>query len=85
LGAVLFGIGLALLLELIGYRHKVRGLGLGGAIVINMIGSIALFCWLIFGSLDIQTRGTILLWCVGGVVFLIGIAELATKSWKYDA
>ena len=35
LGAILFGIGIALLLELIGYNKRLRGLGLGGAIVIN--------------------------------------------------
>ena len=57
LGAVIFGIGLALLLELAGYEKHVRGLGLGGAIIINIVGSIVLLCWLIFGSLTIPMRG----------------------------
>ena len=35
LGGVLFGIGLALLLELRGGSARIRGLGLGGAIAIN--------------------------------------------------
>ncbi len=36
LGAVFFGIGLALLLEHHGYERGFRGLGLGGAILINI-------------------------------------------------
>lgn len=54
LGAVLFGIGIALILELTGFKRGIRGLGLGGAIVINMVGSIALFLWLVLGSLEIR-------------------------------
>jgi uncharacterized membrane protein HdeD (DUF308 family) len=34
----------------------------------------------IFGSLDIPLRGQIILWTIGILVFLIGIAELATNS-----
>ena len=83
LGAVIFGIGLSLLLELAGHGKYIRGLGLGGAIVINIIGSLVLIFWLIFGSLTIPLKGRIILWAVGLVVFLIGIAELATKSWIY--
>ena len=81
LGAVIFGIGLALLLELIGHGKNIRGLGLGGAIVINMAGSVVLMCWLIFSSMDLALRGWITLWVVGILVFLIGIIELMTKSW----
>jgi hypothetical protein len=77
LGAVLFGIGLALFLELVGVTKQVRGLGLGGAIIINIMGSFVLICWLIFGSLDIPLKGQIILWTIGILVFLIGIAELA--------
>jgi hypothetical protein len=83
LGAVLFGIGLALLSELVGYSKGFRGLGPGGAILINLAGSIVLICWLLFGSLSIPLKGQIILWAVGIVVFLIGIVELSTKSWKY--
>jgi hypothetical protein len=84
LGAVILGIGLALFLELVAYAKHVRGLGLGGAIVINIVGSLVLICWLIFGSLAIPMKGRIILWIVGVIVFLIGIAELATKSWIYE-
>ncbi|MBW2675377.1 MAG: hypothetical protein JRD89_18530, partial [Deltaproteobacteria bacterium] len=67
-----------------GFARQIRGLGLGGAIVINIIGSFVLICWLIFGSLVIPLKGQIILWTIGVVVFLIGIAELVTKSWVYD-
>ena len=84
LGAVLFGIGLALLSELVGYSKGFRGLGPGGAILINLVGSVVLICWLLFGSLSIPLKGQIILWAVGIVVFLIGIVEMSTKSWKYQ-
>lgn len=84
LGAVLFGIGLALFAELIGFSKQVRGLGLGGAIAINVTGSFVLICWLVFGSLAIPVKGRIILWTVGVVVFSIGIVELILKSYIYD-
>ena len=82
LGAVLLGIGFALLLEVMGYRHGFTGLGLGGAIIINLCGSIVLICWLLFGSLNVPMRGHITLWIVGILVLVIGIAEMVTKSWQ---
>ena len=84
LGAVLFGIGLALLSELVGYSKGFRGLGPGGAILINLAGSMVLICWLLFGSLSIPLKGQIILWAVGVIVLLIGIVELSAKSWKYQ-
>ncbi len=84
LGAIILGIGLALLLELVGYSKNIRGLGLGGAILINLIGAIVLFYWLIFGSLTIPLKGQIILWMVGIIVFSIGITELMAKSWIYE-
>ena len=84
LGAVIFGIGLALLLELVGHAKNFRGLGLGGAILINIVGSSVLIFWLLFGSLDIPIKGQMVLWIVGVSVFLIGVVELATKSWNYE-
>lgn len=80
LGAVLLGIGAALFLEAAGFTRGIRGLGLGGAIVINIIGSFVLVCWLLFGSLAIPLRGRIILWVVGVVVFVIGIAEVITND-----
>ena len=84
LGAVILGIGLALFLELAGYAKHFRGLGLGGAILINLVGSLVLVFWLLFGSLSIPIKGQIILWAVALIVFLIGISELFTKSWIYE-
>jgi hypothetical protein len=83
LGAVLFGIGLALLLELTGRGRRFRGLGLGGAILINLSGSLVLIFWLLFGALDMPLKGSIILWVIGLTVFIIGAVEFLTKSWSY--
>ena len=73
LGAILFGIGIALLIE---YRRtgKFTGLGLGGAISINMMGGIVLFLWLAFGNLNIPAHGKIILWILD--IVLIGISSM---------
>lgn len=84
LGAVLLGIGAALLIELWGSQKGIRGLGLGGAIVINICGAGALALWLLFGHLNIPLRGYIILWIVAIVVLGIGFAETAAGAWKYD-
>jgi hypothetical protein len=84
LGGVIFGIGVALLIERYGFENGLRGLGLGGAIVINICGSLILLGWLIFAPPEIPLRGTILLWLVGLVVLGIGVVELGAKSWKYE-
>ena len=83
LGAVILGIGLALFLELGGHAKQIRGLGLGGAILINIVASLVLMGWLVFGSLTIPLYGRIILWAVGLIVFLIGVAEWVTQSWTY--
>ena len=83
LGAVIFGIGIALLVELWGAARGVRGLGLGGAIVINWCGAGALAVWLLIGRLNIPIRGHLLLWFVAILVLGIGFAETATRAWKY--
>lgn len=84
LGGVIFGIGVALLIERIGYTRNIRGLGLGGAIAINFCGGTALLVWLINGSLKLPVRGYVFLWSVVVLVFGIGIAETIAKSWQYD-
>ena len=71
LGAILFGIGLALLIEHTQFRG-LTGLGLGGAIAINLSGGITLGGWLLFGDLSSPVKGLIFLW--GLVVILIGIS-----------
>lgn len=82
LGAVLFGIGLALLLEYFTGRIGITGLGIGGAIAINFCGGGALVYWLLFGELDLSPGGAIFLWGIAIVVLGVWMVELLTKSWR---
>jgi hypothetical protein len=79
LGGVLFGIGLALLIERYGNFRQFHGLGLEGAIAINFCGAGVLMLWLLFGKLSIPVRGLVLLWAVTIVVFAIGLAEILLR------
>jgi hypothetical protein len=76
LGAVLVGIAIALLIENFGKQKSVTGLGLGGAIAINLCGGAVLALWLIFGRIDIPTRGYILLWSLVFILFVLSSVEL---------
>lgn len=83
LGAVLFGIGIALLIERYGAHRDIRGLGLGGAIAINLCGAGTLLTWLLISPLDIPLRGHIILWSIAIIVLIVGLAELMAKTWRY--
>ena len=77
LGAVLFGIGIALVLE--SYRtnpEQLVGLGIGGAVAINLCGGAVLIGWLIFGDLHLPLRGTVFLWSIGLILITISGCEL---------
>jgi hypothetical protein len=82
LGAVIFGIGLALLIELYWADQGLRGLGVAGAIAINICGGGALLLWLALDPFSLPSRGHIVLWTIVILVLGIGIAELLSKSWK---
>jgi hypothetical protein len=82
LGAVIFGIGIALLLEAYGRPQGIGGLGLAGAIAINFCGAGVLTLWLICVPLGLPLRGYAILWTVAVVVLAIGVIELVSKSWK---
>ena len=84
LGGVIFGIGIALLIERYGYSRNIRGLGLGGAIPINFCAATTLLVWLVCSSLNLPVRGYIFLWSIVILVFGIGIAEIVAKSWYYE-
>jgi hypothetical protein len=84
LGGVILGIGVALCLEWWGAPRGVRGLGLGGAIAINVCGAGVLLFWLVLDDLVIPLRGRIALWVVAIGVLGIGVAEIAARSWRYD-
>jgi hypothetical protein len=79
LGAVLAGIGGALLLELF-RRGPMVGLGLGGAVCINLTAGIVLAAWLVAGGLELPLKGKLILW--GLVVLLAGISILELFSGK---
>lgn len=57
LGAVSFGIGIVLLLGRFSDQLHVRGLGIAGAIAINLFGVGMLITWLMFGNLNLSTGG----------------------------
>lgn len=77
LGGVLFGIGLALMLERLRAPRGLAGLGLGGAVAINLCGGLVLAGWLALGGLELPLRGRLFLWVL--VLLLVGLSwvELA--------
>jgi mannose/fructose/N-acetylgalactosamine-specific phosphotransferase system component IIC len=81
LGGVLFGIGLALLLEYLRKPRGLVGLGLGGAVAINLSGGLVLVGWLVFGNLHLPTHGMIILWIL--VVILIGLSGTELAVHRY--
>ena len=74
LGAVLFGIGIALVMEALGQPKNLVGLGLGGAVAINLSGGFVLLIWLLGGELDLPSRGLVFLWTLA--VLLVGISSV---------
>jgi hypothetical protein len=77
LGAVLFGIGVALLVER--FRPAWGGLGLGGAIAINLSGALALAGWLLAGELALPTRGCVFLWALLASLVVISAIEVMAR------
>jgi hypothetical protein len=72
LGAVLLGLGLALF---VGSGRRADGLGVRGAIIINLLGGGVLLVWLLVGRLDVPPRGVALLWVVAVVVLGLSAVE----------
>jgi tetrahydromethanopterin S-methyltransferase subunit D len=81
LGAILTGIGVALLVERFKDTLRLSGLGLGGAIAINICGAVTLAAWLIGGNLNLPARGHAFLWLVVVVVLATAALE-ALFYWK---
>ncbi len=84
LGAVIFGIGIALLIDVFGKPRGTHGLGLPGAIAINFCGAGVLTMWLIMVPFDIPLRGYITLWTIAFVVLALGFIELFGKLLVSD-
>jgi hypothetical protein len=77
LGGVLIGIGIALLLA---HRGGAQGLGLDGAIAINLCGAGVLAGWLIISPRMFTIRGRVTLWIVAILVIGIGLVELGHRA-----
>ena len=79
LGGVLIGIAIALFLESLSTSDNTSGLGLLGAVVINLSAGLVLGAWLLWGDLELPLRGSVFLWSL--VILLVGISstELAAK------
>jgi hypothetical protein len=77
LGAVLFGIGAALLIDVVGGSRGLHGLGMAGAVAINFCGAGVLVMWLVIAPPQIPLRGRILLWTIALVVLSVGLVEIA--------
>jgi len=84
LGGVIFGIGVALSIEWWTAERDGGGLGLVGAIAINICGAGVLLVWLIVGELTLPPRGRIVLWVVALSVLGIAAVEIAAQSWQHE-
>jgi len=82
LGAVLIGIGVALLVEQAHRGPETRGLGLIGAVSINLSGGTVLVAWLVAGSLALPTRGTLFLWTLAAVLVGLSLIELVAERQR---
>jgi hypothetical protein len=83
MGGVFVGIAIALFIE--AFRKRPRGLvglGLGGAIAINLCGGSVLMGWLIFGRLEIPIRGHVFLWAIAVTLVVISSVELLVHTRK---
>jgi hypothetical protein len=76
LGAILTGIGAALLLEYYTQSAVITGLGVEGAIIINMLSAGTLIVWLVAGHLELPQRGYLFLWSITILVLLVTVLEL---------
>lgn len=75
-GAVLIGIAFALCMEHFRKPSGILGLGLGGAVSINLCAGLVLGTWLLSGQLDIPSRGRAILWALVAVLLVISSIEL---------
>lgn len=79
LGAVVVGIAIALFLE---WKRKPQGrvgLGLGGAVAIDLSAALFLAGWLLFGAAHVPARGRIVLWAIVAVLATVSGLGLAAK------
>ena len=73
LGAVFVGIGVALLLQR--FKPALGGLGLGGALSINLIFGVVLAGWLFLSGVSLPLRGVLVLSILAVILVGISLAE----------
>jgi hypothetical protein len=56
------------------------GLGLAGAIAINLVGGLVLAGWLTLGNLELPMRGFLFLWCL--VLVLVGTSAIEISIYQ---
>ena len=83
LRAVFFGIGIALTIECYRKQEGMVGLGLGGAIAINLSGGLVLILWLLFGDLNIPSKGYFFLWSLAIILVGISLIEIFINLKEY--
>ena len=76
LGAVLFGIGVALLIEGWANEAVAKGLGLAGAVAINLCGAAVLMWLLATSRVGVSGRGKTLLWALTGILIGLSVVEV---------
>ena len=76
-------MGVALLIERYRPPLRVVGLGLGGAIAINLCGGSVLAVWLLVGSLALTALGQLAMWTL--VVVLVGLSSLELYTYLHRA
>ena len=75
-GAVLIGIAVALVIEFNRKPAGMVGLGVGGAIAINLCAVFVLCFWLLNGKLSISLLGHIILWILVIILVVISTFEI---------
>ena len=76
-GSVILGIGLALVVQTRRLRGPFCGLGLTGAMLINLCFGLAIGYWLIWGNLEPNPVGSVLLWALTAILLIFGVVELS--------
>jgi peptidoglycan/LPS O-acetylase OafA/YrhL len=76
LGAVLIGIAVALIVEFNRKPADMVGLGLGGAIAINLCAAFVLGFWLLNGNLHVSPFGYAILWIITIILVVISCFEI---------
>ena len=83
LGAVFVGIGVALLMQR--FKPALGGLGLGGAMSINLIFGVVLASWLLLSRVSLAPRGVFVLSILAVILVGISVAEAFSLSRKESA